>query len=409
MGMFVYRFLRRLVWSILILALLGFGETFMESGATWIAELSVDTPHSIHSSFLWYRVRPGETITAIIGKLKLCDDPKVPSCLKSLLSSIERLNPIEVHSDGEMVFQYSQLVLPIRDLPAGLPFQITENREIVPFSSPPRTLQPSTVIAAASFAPSPVRDRTPAAISTPSDVPSPIPNFPAPVLEPHGSFSPPSTWANGDVTLMPVFSYSRISSTELSNGTSARLISGLNTGLNLRWEQKWSDFFQSFFEGGVFNSTYQDEGSSKTVTGTPQLLSHFSLGANLHPTDRLSIRGYVGASQELIATAQNLTSIQLDRNFYPKLGLDLDYRMIEFHHTSLSALMEGYLLLPQTADGYDVQLGNGYLLGTEIAQDLSRAWSIGGGVGFRSQSQNTGETKQNFTEIEFTMGIQFIY
>jgi hypothetical protein len=207
----------------------------------------------------------------------------------------------------------------------------------------------------------------------------------------------------------PVFSYSSISSNDLSNGTSAHLISNLNTGLNLRWAKKWSDSFQGFVAGGIENSTYQTDVVGKTVSGSQQTLSHFDLGVSARLASRLRIEGHVGATQELIAGATSLINVQLDQGLFPEAGLELDFRLLTLRKTSLSLKAGGYVLLPKTVDGYNIELGDGYLAAAEITQDLSRAWLISAGSGFRSQTQNTNVTKQTFEEIEFVFGVQFAY
>ncbi len=232
----------------------------------------------------------------------------------------------------------------------------------------------------------------------------------SPVVLPKNRDNPETEkWAEGSLTLTPTFSYFRISSTDPSAGVSAALVSTLSPGFDFKWSQKWSDSTETFLSGGLMMSKLQSTVLNKSVGNVDNALSHGELGLEQRIGSRLKFLAYLGVSQELTLISSSLTAVQVNENFYPKLGADLVYRPLERNHTALDLNAGAFVLAPVATDGYDVKLGSGYDLGIGLHQDLSASWHLLGSAGYFGQNQNTSLTTQSLSEIRFGFGFSYSF
>lgn len=264
-------------------------------------------------------------------------------------------------------------------------------------------------------APSVESRRAPASEPAPLAPPVEPQPDPAPVILPKNSVDQKTPllenekWAEGSLTLTPTFSYFRISSTDSAVGVSAGLVSTLSPGLDFKWNQKWSDTTQTFLSGGLMMTKLQSDALNKSVGGQSNTLSHMEMGVEESISPRIKLAAYAGVSQELTLTSSSLTALQVDENFYPKLGAALSYQLLEKKHTALDLGAGAFILAPVATDTYDVKLGTGFELRIGLRQDLSASWHLLGGAGYLNETQNTSITTQSLSEIRFNFGFSYSY
>jgi hypothetical protein len=216
-------------------------------------------------------------------------------------------------------------------------------------------------------------------------------------------------WAEGSLTVTPTFSYFRLTSVDTAAGVSADLVSTVSPGLDFKWNQKWSDSTETFISGGFESTKVETDITDKIVNNSSNTLSHAEIGVEQGLGFGFKLGALVGVTQELLVTATSLTVVQLERNFYPTLGADLSYRLIDQNHTAIDATGGAFILLPSTTDTLDVKMGTGYRFGVSIRQDISASWHLLGGADYLSQTQDTSLTTQNLSEVRFLFGVSFSY
>lgn len=241
---------------------------------------------------------------------------------------------------------------------------------------------------------------------TPQPVTTPQPAVPVTEIP---EKPPEEKWANGSLTVMPTFSYFRLTSVDSAAGVSADLVSTVNPGLDFKWNQKWSDSTETFISGGFESTKVETDITDKIVNNSSNTLSHAEVGVEQGLGSGFKLGASVGVTQELLVTATSLTVVQLDRNFYPTLGADLSYRLVDQNHTAIDATGGAFILLPSTTDTLDVKMGTGYKFGVNIRQDISASWHLLGGANYLSQTQDTSLTTQAFSEVQFLFGVSFSY
>jgi hypothetical protein len=309
---------------------------------------------------LWYQVKPGENVFQIFKSLGICE-PKNSGC-KKWLEKTRALNPDEVRKNGDLVYQYAQLVLPIKKLSPGIRYQVSDRREVTKTSNLAQAPKPKPQQVQKQV---PVIKRSVASVNTFGEVqtptPAPIPSLtlaPAPIrsLAP----TPPiATISRNFIELAPYFAAENISSVDQATGGTAQVASSLSAGIDVKDIHAWSEGFHSFLHlklGSLSFSQPTTPGQSLENRGT--FVYGMGLGGDFKLSSRLNFEAFFNYQKEAFASSISTTSVSVDTVAIPELGGKLDLDVIKTSAITLGLSGEYTKLFQASTDGYAISPGS---------------------------------------------------
>ena len=373
-------------------------------GAVVAAARGENLPQPPREKYLWYRVLPGETISRIVARLGLCS-MKNQGCEK-VIQKVVDLNPAEVHSAANQVYQYSQLVLPITSLPAQVEnYRATLGREIVRVTESNKdslafdqrqvtrklaSVQPEKI--EKPVAPQPVavtkvedpKERAPAQ----SILPTPIPES--------GAY----------FSLSPYYGLSSLSVTDLTSGTESTLAIHANTGVHLAYIQQWNPKVSSFLGLKLGYVSFTPPASdSQSLEHTSAFLPGIGAGTSIELSPKWNLGVMADYQYEVFARATSTQSDTIDTVAVPSLGVKLSYDLLQQDPFTLGVSGLVSAKMPASTDSYDVRLGA--LYGGIIYLRLNKRarWvsQFDAELGVLQRAQSTSLTSQTQTDLSLSL------
>jgi hypothetical protein len=197
------------------------------------------------------------------------------------------------------------------------------------------------------------------------------------------------------------YHFQTFNSTDVSNGSSAKLFTSHDLEFNGTWSQDWSDRFSSFFQFGFQKLDFEpSNNASKSISNTEQAPAHFSLGADFHLSHKITFRTVASYGQELFTGSQNGSSISIDSVFVPSFSEEIIFSAYQRGRTSIGLEGGASYLLHSAASGYTVNSGyavNGALfLNQNFGHENKDALTLL--VGYENRTQNTSLIHQSVSD-----------
>ena len=347
------------------------------------------TAHAMPKTF-WYRVQKNESLDSIIKKLGLCSTRL--SCI-ALKKDIKRHNPSEVSKNGNLVYESSQLVIPLSSVPVASTYSPSHDLELVKIKSAPVSLD---------------NKRLPASVVTASKPQVPVVKIapPSPVIIEHPLvIDHQEDQFHTALEISPFYSMNSISSTDSTTGAVATIVSKNYIGADFRYVQIWNPNFRTFLNGNLSYISFDQSAASLNSLSTSNLfLSSFGLGMS-RGFGRFTAELYVDAEKEVFMRGLTSKTVAMDSVLVPSTGLKLTVDLMKRNsfHLDVSGIYE--LKFYSTTDIYKIKQGAliGGTLGVGHQNELRDSFRVN--LSAKSRKQQTSSTSQ--TEMLYTLSLQF--
>jgi hypothetical protein len=209
------------------------------------------------------------------------------------------------------------------------------------------------------------------------------------------------------VSLSPLFFYSKISSQNIASGSTSAALSNFNYGLDLQWKHTFAESFSTQLALRAHRLTLrtstniQDEALGQNIIGLQAGLAYAftSWGA-------LAVRGIL--SEEIFIRASSSAALRIDKVFIPQIEADLSLDLLTFYPYELGVSFSGLYLFPSSNEFHNVKQGFGYRSSIYLEQKSqvdSLTWM--GSLFFEQKYQNTQLTQQNRRDFGIELGLRW--
>ena len=345
-------------------------------------------PTSFSQPYLWYSVKAGETISKILAKFALCA-PGKDSCDR-VKEEVVRLNPVEVRLGGKMIWEGAQLVLPVRELPKGVPFTLTGRHEIIAATPLPRSM--------------PV---TPARKVTSSNEPQQPQYVPVPERVPSLIHVEESTPSHQEIKVAPFFSYSTLIASDPINEGHSSLASNPILGILIEYSHSLRGKFDLFGQAEAQSVSFPSQVGTQTLNVNKQLYIGALAGIRWNATQTFSLSLGAGVIQlPIFYSSTSSAALSLGQATVPEGLLLAHYRIYSGKSLAISAEGAVGALVPASGSEKLATLGVDFRGALTIEKDWTQGWKILFQPYLRRQSLKTAIISENIQDLGMALGLE---
>lgn len=214
-----------------------------------------------------------------------------------------------------------------------------------------------------------------------------------------------------ELSVGPLFYFSRIDGTDKANHSKATIISKLNYGINLTWQQYLTERLSLFQSLGLRKESYTNDSDTNAPLENADIdLAQFGVGANYKVGSHTSIFSSVSLSQEVFykAISDSTPGIKLEAAAIPRFDLGVSTEIFNLDPFTLNACFKGMYYLPTDQGHYKTKGTTGYQAKLQMAQRFKKmhaSW----GLFYQKQDMDSSILKADKKEtgIELTLSWRF--